>query len=221
MKWQTAVFCDFDGTISLKDVGYHFFRHFSGGKVDELIPDFRSGKLSTRDCLLKEAAMSRVPPDEVEEFIDQFEIDPGFPQFVARCRQSSVPVVIASGGFEFYIRQLLKKYDLDHLPLLCNRARLVNERVEIEFPYRDRDCRRCGNCKGERIREFRVENGGKGRVVFVGDGYSDVCAVAEADIVYAKKDLEKYCQLNDIGYRPYSRFTDIESELVRDGYLRG
>jgi len=165
--------------------------------------------------------MSRVPPDEVEEFIDQFEIDPGFPQFVARCRQSSVPVVIASGGFEFYIRQLLKKYDLDHLPLLCNRARLVNERVEIEFPYRDRDCRRCGNCKGERIREFRVENGGKGRVVFVGDGYSDVCAVAEADIVYAKKDLEKYCQLNDIGYRPYSRFTDIESELVRDGYLRG
>ena len=32
---MVRVFCDFDGTVSVQDVGEHFFRTFAGEKADQ------------------------------------------------------------------------------------------------------------------------------------------------------------------------------------------
>ena len=80
---RTAVFCDFDGTITRRDVGYNIFHHFSGGKNDALLPDWKARRMTTRECLLREAAMVKASAEEIYRFIDQFEIDPGFGDQVA------------------------------------------------------------------------------------------------------------------------------------------
>jgi len=217
---HTAVFCDFDGTISRRDVGYNLFRHFSGGKNDELIPDWKAGRLSTRDCLLQEAAMVHATEEEVYRFLEQFELNPGFVEFVRLCQASSVDLFVVSDGLDFYIRHLLEHNNLEHLSVIANRGRLENGGIKVEFTHHNRTCRRCGNCKGERIQEYRNGKSQKTRVVFVGDGYSDTCATAEADLIFAKKDLEQYCLINDIVFYKYDDFFDVARKMVELGYLR-
>ena len=44
-------------------------------------------------------------------------------------------------------------------------------------------------------------------IVYVGDGYSDRCPVQYADIVFAKGDLQTYCQEQNISYPCTGRLT--------------
>lgn len=214
---KTVVFCDFDGTIACRDVGYSLFHHFSGGRNDELIPDWKSGRLTSRDCLLAEAAMVSVSEEEIEDFVSTMEIDRGFPSFAQKCRDQNIPLMILSDGLDLYIRLILKRCDLDYLPSKSNHARVEDRKLIIEFPHDSESCKRCGNCKAERIREYRADMPDPISVVFVGDGYSDACAASVADLVFAKKDLEKYCLEKNIDYLPYSDFYDVNRELGSRG----
>ncbi len=213
---KTAVFCDFDGTITRRDVGYSIFHHFSNGRNDALLPDWKSGKLSSRDCLLQEAAMAPVTEEELFPFLDQFEINPGFPEFVEQCREHDIDLFIVSDGLDLYINYLLQRFHLTSLTVIANHAYIENGHITIEFPHHNKTCRRCGSCKGERIQEYRDKYDVKTRIIFVGDGYSDACATTEADILFAKKDLEAYCRMHNITYRPYDDFFDIIRELERE-----
>ncbi len=219
-QFPLAVFCDFDGTISRRDVGYNMFRHFSGGRNDELVPLWSSGQITTRECLRREAAMVRTTRDEMNRFLDQFRLNRGFEEFVALCRSVGIDMTIMSDGLDFYIRYILNRHGLGDIPLLTNIGRLNGDgSMEVEFPFTNRECTRCGSCKGERIQEYRAEQGGPVTVVFVGDGFSDVCALAQSDLILAKKDLEEYCRQHNIGYAPYDDFNDVVRYLQGRGYL--
>lgn len=215
-----AVFCDFDGTISRKDVGYNMFHHFSGGRNDEIVPLWASGQITTRECLQREAAMIHTTREEMNRFLDQFRLNRGFEEFVALCRSQHIDLTIISDGLDFYIRYILDRHGMGDIPLLTNIGRLDGGgRLEIEFPFTNRECTRCGSCKGERIKEYRAKQGNPVTVAFVGDGYSDVCALAQADLVLAKKDLEEYCRQHNIAYAPYDNFHDVIGYLKGHGYL--
>lgn len=216
---KTAVFCDFDGTVSRRDVGYAIFHHFSKGKNDELLPDWKAGRLSTRECLLQEAAMVRAPAEEIYRFIDRFEIDSGFNAFVKLCEKNQTPIFIVSDGLDFYIKFILKKYNLSHLPFVANIGRPENDSITVEFPHQNISCSQCGICKGEMIQDFRRKSKEDYRIIFIGDGYSDACATGEADVIFAKKDLEQYCQKKNISYYGYDTFYDTTRRMLELGYL--
>lgn len=210
---EIAIFCDFDGTIARRDVGYNFFRHFSDGENEKLIPDWIAGTLSTRDCLRQEAAMVTVNDGELDAFLDDFVLDPGFPSFVKACGKKGIDLTVISDGLDFYIRHILKRNRLDHLPLITNIGRVVNGRVEVEFPYENTRHDGCGVCKGARIAEYRDKHPHIATVVYVGDGYSDKCAATEADVLFAKKDLKVYCDANQIAYYSFDTFEDVGRRL--------
>ncbi len=217
---RTAVFCDFDGTISRRDVGYNIFHHFSGGRNDELLPDWKSGRITSRETLLREAAMSPLTEGELYRFLDTFEIDSGFAPFVERCRAAGFDLYVVSDGLDLYINYLLERHNLAGLPLITNHAFLSDGHIRIEFPHDNVSCDKCGSCKGERIREYRERIGEPAHVVFVGDGFSDACATAEADLVFAKKDLERYCLSNNIDFVGYDDFFDVARHLESLGLLQ-
>jgi 2-hydroxy-3-keto-5-methylthiopentenyl-1-phosphate phosphatase len=214
-----AVFCDFDGTVARRDVGYNLFHHFSGGRNDALLPDWKAGRLSTRDCLLQEAEMVHAPAEEILAFLDRFDLDPTFAPFVARCRAADVTLKIVSEGLDLYINRVLSRAGLTDLPVISNVGVFENGRLRIEFPYQNRRCRRCGNCKGERIDEYRESLGTPVVVACAGDGYSDACAAHAADLLFAKDDLERYCQRDNISYNRFTDFDDVAEALARMGHL--
>jgi 2,3-diketo-5-methylthio-1-phosphopentane phosphatase len=219
-KMNLAVFCDFDGTISLRDVGYSVFHHFSNGKNEELLPDWFSGKMTTRDCLIAEAEMVNASSEELYDFVDKIDIDPTFPGFVDLCDSNQVPLSILSDGLDFYIKHLLGKNKLSHLKFVTNKAILEDNKIRIEFPHDNVECKSCGICKGEVIQNFRKNQNGEYKIIFIGDGYSDACAAKEADILFAKKDLVDYCNKNNIDYLSYDNFCDVQSHLIEQGYLK-
>lgn len=214
-----VVFCDFDGTVASRDVGYNLYHHFSGGRNDALLPDWKAGRLSTRDCMRLETEMVRATPQEIYDFIDRFELDPTFPEFAGLLGHAAVPLVIVSEGLDLYIRRLLVRSGLAHLSVKSNVGRLENGGLRIEFPYDFRVCPGCGNCKAARIEEYRRSAGEGCRVVFVGDGYSDACGAKAADVVFAKKDLVRYCLAERISYNDFTNFKDVSGRLIQEGLL--
>ncbi len=219
-KVDTIIVADFDGTVASRDVGYNFFRHFSGGKNNELLPFWKSGEMTTRECLQREAALVTVNHNEIYPFLDNFELDPGFGDLATLCQSQNIPLSIASDGLDFYINYLLKRFSFGHIPSVSNRAVFEGVRLKIEFPYDNRECDSCGSCKAERIEDLRNVHGNGCQVVFIGDGYSDTCAVRAADIVFAKKDLKEYCDDNQLEYHDYKNFFDVTGKLTAMGLLK-
>ncbi len=219
-KVEIVIVADFDGTVASRDVGYDFFRHFSGGKNNELLPFWKSGEMTTRECLQQEAALVTVRHDEMYPFLDRFELDPGFGHMVGLCQNQNIPLSIASDGLDFYIKYLLKRFNFDHIPAVSNKAIFNGSTLKIEFPYENRECDSCGSCKAERIGELKNAHGNGCKVVFIGDGYSDTCAVRAADIVFAKKDLKEYCDDNRLEYHNYENFFDVARKLTDMGLLK-
>lgn len=217
---KTVIFCDFDGTISRRDVGYSLFHHYSNGENEKLLPDWKAGRMSSRECLTREAAMVHASSEEILKFLDQFDIDPGFVEFERQCRQNEIPMIVVSDGLDFYIRHILGRNGLTHLDVTCNIGKLNAHGIQIEFPRTNRECVRCGSCKGEIIQEYCSRLSEPCRTIFIGDGYSDTCATRVADLLYAKKDLERYCLAHDITYNKYDTFFDITRNLTDKGFFR-
>ena len=68
----------------------------------------------------------------------------------------------------------------------------------------------CGEpCKRATVQA--LANGG--RVVYVGDGYSDRCAAELADRVFARSGLASYLEERGVPYEPFDDFHDITRAL--------
>ncbi|MCX6133978.1 MAG: MtnX-like HAD-IB family phosphatase [Ignavibacteriales bacterium] len=209
------VFSDFDGTIALEDVGSQLFRRFAGSKADEIVLHLLDGTISARECLTQECgAVEDAPLGELEQFVNQFSLDPAFEVFVEFCRHRNIPVVVLSDGLDFYVDRLLRKHGLGDLPYFSNHLDLVDHggvtKLVPSFPHTDAECLTCGNCKRNHLLTL---SGDDDIIVYIGDGISDRCPVRFADIVFAKGRLIRYCQEQNISYHEFNTFDDVRRRL--------
>ncbi len=210
---MVKVFCDFDGTVSRGDVGDAFFRQFCSGPVDKWIERWAHGGMNSRQLYLKLLARFQATPEQVDEFIADQELDPAFPPFAEFCRRGGIPLTILSDGMDLYILPLLKRNGLQGLTVYSNEMSWCPETGwRMAFPYAAHSCPRCANCKGYHLRRLR---GPEDEMIFVGDGLSDLCAVREADVVFAKGELADYCRQHGVSFQPWDTFADVQSELRR------
>jgi 2-hydroxy-3-keto-5-methylthiopentenyl-1-phosphate phosphatase len=209
------IFSDFDGTIATEDVGDRLSRRFAGPQVDDIIGYYRDGSITARECLKRKCeAVESASSGEVEQFIDQFSLDPTFKGFVEFCRGRDIPVVVLSDGLDFYVERLLKSEGLGDLPFYSNHLEFVtagaSTKLVPSFPYTDAECHLCGNCKRNHLLTLSADDD---IIVYVGDGISDQCPVRYADIVFAKGSLIRYCQEQNISYHEFRTFNDVTQRL--------
>ncbi len=211
------LFVDFDGTVARADVGNMFFRMFGGGRCAELVGAYRAGELSAEECFRREMeAIGSADPPALEAFVRAQEITPGFPEFVQFCRTHAIRCSIVSDGLDFYIHGMLARMGLEELPVFSNRVVWHPDgdgRVKgtVMFPYANAECDRCGCCKRNVVLNG---SGEEDVIVYVGDGYSDRCPVEYADIVFARDELQTYCQQKNITYYPFDSFVDVAGRLA-------
>jgi 2-hydroxy-3-keto-5-methylthiopentenyl-1-phosphate phosphatase len=208
------VFVDFDGTITADDVSYLLFNKFAQGKAEAIVQKYRRGEASAVECLETECRIYNEQPvseQEINAFIDSRKITDGFVQFVDFCRRHDIKITILSGGFDFYIKRILKSLELDDLAVLATPVVIKDGRIYPEFIYYDAGkCRRCANCKRERIKELTSDDE---IPVFIGDGHSDSHGAHQAGIVFAKSYLAEYLDQNRIAYIGYNDFYDVIREF--------
>jgi 2,3-diketo-5-methylthio-1-phosphopentane phosphatase len=200
-------FIDFDGTITTEDVGDAFFLRFGGEGCTRHVREYREGRISARECFTREASEIRAfPVQEADAFVRSRTMTAGFEEFVRFCRESALEIHVVSDGLDFYIERILAAHGLEGVPFTSNHLQL--DPLTVLFPHSAEECDRCACCK----RNVMLSRAGEQDVIaYIGEGYSDRCAAQYADIVFAKDDLQRYCQKENISYYPYTDFHDVIS----------
>ena len=205
---RTTVFLDFDGTITVSDVGRHLLDRLVPPEWEQLSDEYRAGTIGSRECLLGQWEL--LPADEATLRVTAAEVplDPAFAPLVTALRDAGAEVTVVSDGFGFRAEEVC---DAIGVPVLTNHVDWASGR--LEFPHEDRccPCSTCGTCKQAPIKDASAA----GRAtVLVGDGTSDHKAALLADVVFAKRRLAAWCDLFDVAYRPFRTLADVHAALV-------
>jgi 2,3-diketo-5-methylthio-1-phosphopentane phosphatase/HAD superfamily hydrolase (TIGR01509 family) len=205
---RTLVICDFDGTVSKKDVGYNLLSHFSGGRWDEIDQDFVAGRIGSREAYQRMITrLQGIEADYQRVARELGEMDPDFAAFVQFCQERGMAVKIASDGFGLYIRLFLEELGIRGVEYFANEICFgPGGKMTADFPFASADCPDCGCCKQELVRGYRDRFD---RIVYIGDGISDRCAALEADLVFAKRSLYHHCLAQGLRAFSFRGFSDI------------
>lgn len=205
---RTAVFFDFDGTITHADSGVHLLQRLGTGDWRATSGAYERGEIGSRECLTDEWDM--LPHDEAQLRATAREVvvDPGFAPLLDALRAAGARVTVVSDGFGFYAEEVCAAMAV---PLLANRIDWSTG--ELVFPHEDRccPCSTCGVCKQAPVKDARHEGFA---TVLVGDGTSDRKAALLADVVFAKGPLGHWCALSDIPHLPFETLAEVHAVLV-------
>lgn len=216
-----AVLLDYDGTISLRDVGDELMRRFvpDQAAVDAMDARYVAGEVGSRELMAWDMDMLPDDPVLLRTHAAAVPQDAGLVELVELCRAHHIHVEVVSDGLGFYVRSNLERLGLGDLPIATNRNLVAGGGAGVSFPYGHPVCRVCGTCKRERVRAHQAD----GRVVvFVGDGPSDRYAAWHADVTVAKDSLREWCDAAGVSTVPWHRLTDVTSWLasaLRSGAL--
>ncbi|QGT98683.1 2-hydroxy-3-keto-5-methylthiopentenyl-1-phosphate phosphatase related protein [Candidatus Syntrophocurvum alkaliphilum] len=208
MDRKLIFFVDFDGTISSEDICYTMVKTYARDGWEELNELWEKGVLSTVGVAQKTLELMDIELNELEKFFNTLNIDPTFPPFVKWANINNFPIYILSDGYDNYIKLILNKNKLN-IPYYANHLYEDNG-LKIKAPYLNKECEQCGVCKTNLIKKH-LHSGFTS--VYIGDGYSDRCAIKNCDYVFAKKSLVDYCENNGIEYYSYKSFDDIIFKL--------
>ncbi len=217
------IFCDFDGTITQRDVTDEILTRFALPAWREIEKEWKAGRIGSRECLVQQLALVRARREELKSLIDGIPLDPRFAETWQFARQASVPFVVVSDGLDLVIRRVLTravscKRLINGRDFFSTAAQLNSGRLSVCFPHAVSGCTHgCATCKPLIIRRLAA---GRRPVLYVGDGLSDRYAVEEADFVYARRPLFEFCRERAIPCRLLRDFDDLRrslSEWQKDG----
>jgi 2,3-diketo-5-methylthio-1-phosphopentane phosphatase len=207
------VFVDFDGTIAAVDTTDAILERFADPAWLEIEADWKAGRIGSRECLIRQIDLVRATPAALDALLASFEIDPGFPEFLAFCRARRLAIAVVSDGLDRSVATVLRRAGID-LPCYANQLiHAGGDRWRLAFPNGRDGCKSlAGNCKCAVVRSPP-----RGLTIMVGDGRSDFCVAEEADLVLAKSALIGHCVRRRLPYLAFQAFT--EATQLLDGWL--
>lgn len=210
-------FVDFDGTIAQSDVGHTFFTTFGADTATyfDVEKAWLEGEISSADLYRAACPHVHVSPEQLDAFLATQKIDPTFPRFVAYAGEHNESLLVLSDGFRNYIEPMLRAANLSELEVCANAFTFEkNGTISPDFPFEAYSCGKCANCKRHHVLTRREP---ATITVFIGDGKSDCCGAIVSDLIFAKKDLEKFCLRRQIDYFSFQNFDDVirNLEIIR------
>jgi 2-hydroxy-3-keto-5-methylthiopentenyl-1-phosphate phosphatase len=220
LRADDLIISDFDATISVIDTGLAMINALSPEDAATAWKDeyaWRRGEINSMECLRRQWRLFRKTPEEVWDFVDGLELDEGFFGLLRLVRERGAGIAVVSDGLDFYCDRLFARRGLrtcdddtcvrspDCLLRFSNAATVTPEGIQISFPYRH-ECGQCGNCKTAHL--FRLRRGFT-RVIYLGDGHSDLCAARYADVIFAKHTLAEDCRRAGRRFFPFATFSDV------------
>lgn len=208
-----AVFCDFDGTFSVQDVGSTLARERLAERRQQLWARFERGEFTAWSYVVELFDGFRLPPRELRAFLEKIDLDPGARGLVDWCAREQVPFQILSDGFDWNLDRLQEingirfDYRANHLEYAGDVWRIAPGR-----PDPDCDCG-TGTCKRSLIAAYRARTPGA-YCVHVGNGrVSDRCGALEADLVFAKDTLVDALRERGRSFVPFQTLDDVRRAL--------
>ncbi len=205
---RTSVFLDFDGTITLCDVGQHLLARHATSDWLALHDDYDAGTIGSRECLVGQWELISGDERTLRTTAAEVPVDPAFEPLAVALRHADAELTVVSDGFGFYAEDVCRRAGV---PVLTNRVNWATG--ELEFPHEDRccPCATCGVCKQAPIKD--AHRAGQ-TTVLVGDGTSDRKAALLADVVFAKATLADWCEWYDVPHHRFATLADVHAALI-------
>jgi alpha-galactosidase len=204
-----AVFCDFDGTFSVQDVGATLAKQRLPGRRAELWARFEAGDFTPWEYNIELLDGFALPREELAAFLRTIDLDPGARSLVDWCRSQDVPFRVLSDGFDHNL-DFLQAHHGVRFEYASNHLRYEGDlwRLAPGGPNPSCGCG-TGTCKRAQISAWRAAHPGA-FCVHVGNGrVSDLCGAAEADLAFAKDTLAPALAERGVSYRPFHTLDDV------------
>jgi 2-hydroxy-3-keto-5-methylthiopentenyl-1-phosphate phosphatase len=205
-----AVFCDFDGTFSMQDVGSTLAQKLLPEKRKQLWKRFEQGEFTAWTYAMALLDGLKLPEKDLDRFLETIDLDPGARALLDWCTDTHIPFRILSDGFDWNLERLQA---MNHIRFdyQANHLEYAGEFWKLRAG-RPNDACGCGtgSCKRGLIAFYREENPGA-FCVHIGNGrVSDLCGALEADLAFAKDTLAP--ALEEAGH-PFVRFDTLHDVL--------
>ncbi len=204
---------DFDGTVTEKDVGDEVCDRFAPPAWRDIDAAWVRNELSLPEAQRQMWALARCDRPEALAYAKQVgKLRPGLDALLESVHRAGGAAWLASGGFDFYIEAILHGRLPRFERTYFNSTRFIDGKVEVTFPHASLSCGRCAVCKGNVCDLARASGA---RVVFVGDGASDRCAIGRADVLCAVQGslLARACEERKLPYVPFLELDDVIEAL--------
>lgn len=213
---DVVILCDFDGTVCTVDMGNEVLKRFTGDGWEEIDRAYCADEIGSRVAYTRVSSIFKGTKSQILDFVRTHEkMDPYFRDFYFFCKDLMIDLKIVSDGLDLYIDAVLRKYGLEEIECFSNVALFRDDNLFIEFPQMNETCERCGTCKSNILKKFRR---GYKHIIYVGDGYSDVCPTKDADLVFAKGVLYEKCIKDGRTCVYYENFKDVQDYVAN--YIR-
>jgi len=204
-----AVVLDFDGTITTRDISDAILNRY--GRVTERdIEDSCKPGVITEAWVRDKFRRVRCSPRTLRRYI--LEIGrprSGFREFAAACTGAGVPMEIVSGGVDLYLDLLLETWGAPDIKRFRAQSRHTSRGISVRYPW----------LKGRSLESFkrgrvRAHQRRGRRVIFAGDGTSDLGAALAADVRFVRGHLARLVRAEGVQARPLRGFGQLKRVLA-------
>ncbi len=212
---RVAVFCDFDGTFSVQDVGATIAKRLAADRRPLFWGRYESGEITAWEYNLAILDRLPMPLADLEAFLRTIELDPGARALVGWCESHGVPFRVLSDGFDLNLNRLQVLHSI-RFAYEANHLRYEAGRWRISAAHPNPACG-CGTgiCKRARIEAFR-KAAPHATLVHIGNGrVSDLCGALAADVVFAKDSLATELERRGIPFERFATLLDVIPGLER------
>src|SRR5260370_20890722 len=212
---KPVLFFDFDNTLMQGDILDEVIEKYSPNEAwRDWENAWAQGLLPARDCRRLQVENMRVSRERLFGDLTRVRIDPAFAEIVEWAKLRQVGVNIVSDSFLPLIRHILRSNGIDGIPVFANDLRfLANDRLAASFPFYDPACERSANAKALHLIPYRAN-----RIIFPGDGHSDLDAPLAAAGAFAKWALANELDARGVAFYPFDALEPVLAymETVED-----
>jgi 2-hydroxy-3-keto-5-methylthiopentenyl-1-phosphate phosphatase len=203
--------CDFDGTVTVEDMGFFLLDTFAAKEWRDWLELYRRDQISVGEFNSRAFATVRASQDEmIEAILSQAKLRDGFTELVDYCRENGHHLAVVSNGLDFYIASILNNAGLGDIEAHAAKTWFRPGGLEVKYIGPD-GVPLDNDFKAAYTRLFQ----GQGyQVAYVGNGPSDINPASLSQHIFARDGLLEYCQEKSLPYQPFEDFHDVIRELA-------
>ena len=209
---KTLVQCDFDNTIAEFDVSFMLLDAFVDGDWRNILQEYREHKIPVGVFSQRTFNMIKASEAEMLDYLfngNRVKVRPGFRELLDLCTRKGFEFIIVSNRLKFYIDATLKHAGITGMEVFAAHTDFDPDGLKIT--YIDPSGRQVLDKFKQLYVEHHLSHGY--RVVYIGDGYSDIIPATLSHYVFARDDLLAHYQQNGLKCMPFEDLKDVAKGL--------
>ena len=208
---KTLVQCDFDGTITDDDVSFKLLDAFANGDWRRFLTQYQEGKISVGRFNTRAFTMVKEDKQTLDSFVtEKARVRAGLRELLGYCRQRGFRFVIVSNGMDFYIRAILRTLGVDNIEVFAAQSTFDPDGIKVRYIGPN------GTELQDGFKEAYLRNFLKSgyRIIYIGNGVSDIPSARLAYHIFATGPLLAHCQETNLKCTPFADLNDVVNGMA-------